>query len=672
MEIRLSDEQRRFRDEVRAYFARMMTDELRRELAVPEWQEGGGPEFRNAMRQMGRDGLLGLSWPKEYGGQERTPIEQFIFADEIQATGFPLPFLTLNTVGPVLFQHGSEQQRREICTKILAGELFISIGYSEPDAGTDLASLKTTARRDGDDWLINGQKMWTSLAQYADYVWLAARTDAAAPKHRGLSMFLVPTTVQGFARQEIRTVGGVRTNATFYDDVRVPAGNLIGKENGGWKLITGQLNHERISLRTVGRLQRLLEDVTAWARERDGAGRRVVDEAWVQHNLARARQGLGAAPDELAAGVGGDEGAAEHGRLVGDQGLRQRGEHRVQPAPHGGAGRARHLRRPRDQRAPEGARVGWSDARREALASARGREPARRRGSRAARRIRARLHRARPAAAGGRPRGGEGSRVPGARAGRVAARALRQRGAQGGAAARHRERRAHRHRGGRGVRVERPARTGDAGGARRRRPPADRRQDKCAGGDALDAQETSDGQPHAQLTLDGVHVPAASRLETGGDGTEALRWIVERALVARCMMQLGVTERALEMTAQYGRDRVQFDRPIGSFQAVHQRAADAYINVAAIRLTAWEAAWRLSRELPASAHVAVAKFWAAEGGQFASYACQHLHGGIGIDTDYPLHRYFRWAIQIEHELGSAKHHLERLGRQIAEQGLPAA
>ena len=287
MEIRLTDEQRAFRDYLRDYFAKMMTDELRRELAQPEFQEGGGPEFRKAMKQMGRDGLLGLSWPKEYGGQERTPVEQFIFADEIQATGFPLPFLTLNTVGPVLFQHGSEEQRRDICAKILAGELFISIGYSEPGAGTDLASLKTSARRDGDEWVINGQKMWTSLAQYADYIWLAARTDENVKKHKGLSMFLVPANASGFARQEIRTVGGVHTNATFYDDVRVPAANLVGAENGGWKIITGQLNHERISLLTVGRLQRLLEDVTAWARTTEISGRPVAEIAWVQQNLAR-------------------------------------------------------------------------------------------------------------------------------------------------------------------------------------------------------------------------------------------------------------------------------------------------------------------------------------------------------------------------------------------------
>jgi alkylation response protein AidB-like acyl-CoA dehydrogenase len=189
-------------------------------------------------------------------------------------------------------------------------------------------------------------------------------------------------------------------------------------------------------------------------------------------------------------------------------------------------------------------------------------------------------------------------------------------------------------------------------------------------GVALEPQETPDGLPHARLRL--AAAPAADRLGPERDAREILRWLVERATAARCMMQLGVTERALEMTAAYGRERVQFERPIGSFQAFHQRAADAYIHVEAIRLSAFEAAWRLSEELPAAEHVAVAKFWAAEGGQFASFACQHLHGGIGIDTDYPLHRYFTWAIQIEHELGSASRQLERLGGSIAAHGLPGS
>jgi alkylation response protein AidB-like acyl-CoA dehydrogenase len=285
MELEYTPAQRKFRDELRAYFAAMMSEPLVRELGAT--LEGGGPEFRKAMQRMGRDGLLGLSWPKQYGGQERSPVEQFIFADEVQAVGFPLPFLTLNTVGPMLLAYGSEEQKRHLCPKILAGELFFAIGYSEPSAGTDLASLRTRAVRDGDDWVINGQKMWTSLAQYADYVWLAARTDPAAEKHRGISIFLVPTNAKGFSRQEIRTIGGVSTNATFYDDVRIPAENLIGGENKGWRLIVGQLNYERISLMTVGRMRHTLAAVTQWAREATVDGERVIDKPWVQQNLAR-------------------------------------------------------------------------------------------------------------------------------------------------------------------------------------------------------------------------------------------------------------------------------------------------------------------------------------------------------------------------------------------------
>ena len=197
--------------------------------------------------------------------------------------------------------------------------------------------------------------------------------------------------------------------------------------------------------------------------------------------------------------------------------------------------------------------------------------------------------------------------------------------------------------------------------------------DPRAEGVRLTPQPTPDGQPHAQLELSDVKVSGDARLGGAhGDDAEALRWLVQRAIAARCMMQLGVTERALERTAEYGRTRIQFDRPLGSLQAFHQRAADAYINVEAVRLSALEAAWRLSRDLPADEHVAVAKFWAAEGGQSAAFACQHLHGGIGLDVDYPLHRHFTWAIQIEHELGSAKHHLDGLGREIAAHGLPGS
>ncbi|MGH0037307.1 MAG: acyl-CoA dehydrogenase family protein [Myxococcota bacterium] len=285
MHIDFTPEQRKFRDELRDYFGKMMTEELVREISGTE---GGGPLYRKALKQMGSDGLLGIGWPEEYGGGARSKVDQFIFSDEVQRAGYPLPFLTLNTVGPTLMRYGNDDQRAEFLPRILKGELHFCIGYSEPGAGTDLASLKTRAEKDGDEWVINGQKMWTSLADFADYVWLAARTDPDARKHAGISMFMVPTSAKGFGISPIMTVGGVRTNATFYDDVRVPDEHLIGGLNQGWSLIVGQLNHERVSLMNVGPLRRLLEETTEWARQTElRGGRRVIDEPWVQSNLAR-------------------------------------------------------------------------------------------------------------------------------------------------------------------------------------------------------------------------------------------------------------------------------------------------------------------------------------------------------------------------------------------------
>jgi hypothetical protein len=288
MYIDFTPEQKLYRDEIREYFDAMMTDELLDEIR--SGGEGGGPLYTKALRQMGRDGMLGIGWPKEFGGHGRSAIDQYIFSDEVQRAGYPLPFLTLNTVGPTIRRYGNEAQKAEFLPKVLRGEVQFAIGYSEPEAGTDLASLKTSAVRVGDEWVINGAKMWTSLADYADYIWLAARTDPNAPKHKGISMFLVPTSSPGYKCVPITTLGGVRTNATFYEDVRVPLENLIGGENKGWSLITGQLNHERVSLMNVGPLERMLDEIVEWAREtRYHDGRRVIDDGWVQSNLARVR-----------------------------------------------------------------------------------------------------------------------------------------------------------------------------------------------------------------------------------------------------------------------------------------------------------------------------------------------------------------------------------------------
>ena len=287
MFIDYTPEQRKLRDDLRAYFARIITPEV---LAENLGSEGGGPLYTKALRQMGADGWLGVGWPKEYGGLERSAIDQYIFFDEVQRTGFPIPFLTLCTVGPTLIKFGTNEQKAKMLPSILKGELHFAIGYSEPGAGTDLASLTTKAVRDGDDYVVTGQKVFTSLAEYADYIWLAVRTDPDAPKHKGISILMVDTKSPGFSLSPIHTLGGNRTNVTYYDKVRVPASLRVAGENEGWKLITTQLNHERVALLAPGPVTRFVEEVIAWAKKtRLADGRRVIDQPWVQTHLARAR-----------------------------------------------------------------------------------------------------------------------------------------------------------------------------------------------------------------------------------------------------------------------------------------------------------------------------------------------------------------------------------------------
>lgn len=286
MFIELTPEQRAFREEIRAYLKELVTPEVIAE--VRSGPGGGGPLYHKVLRQMGKDGWLGISWPKKYGGLERSAVEQYIFFDEVQRAGFALPFLTLNTVGPTIMKFGNDQQRAEFLPRILRGECHFSIGYTEPNAGTDLASLVTRAERDGDHFVINGQKVFTSLASYADYIWLAARTDPTAPKHKGISIFIVDVKTPGVQITPIQTLGGHPTYATYYENVRVHESMLVGPLHGGWKLITNQLNHERVALSSFGHTARHFEETVAWAKNtRLPDGQRVIDLPWVQQNLAK-------------------------------------------------------------------------------------------------------------------------------------------------------------------------------------------------------------------------------------------------------------------------------------------------------------------------------------------------------------------------------------------------
>jgi alkylation response protein AidB-like acyl-CoA dehydrogenase len=290
VELAYTPEQEALRQEIRAYFAALMTPEVEAEVAQGET---GGPACLEAVRKMGRDGWLALGWPTEYGGRGATDVEQFIFFNESWRVSAPIPFLTINTVGRTIMEYGSEEQKRFFLPRIAAGELHFSIGYTEPRAGTDLASLTTRADRDGDEWRINGQKIYTSLASYADYIWLAARTDQDAPKHKGISIFLVPTTDPGFSYSKISTMVNASTYNTFYDDVRVGDDAVVYGVNRGWDLIVNQLNYERVSLGPPGMVERIFEEVVAWAQETKlPDGRRVADQEWVQINLARVHAKL--------------------------------------------------------------------------------------------------------------------------------------------------------------------------------------------------------------------------------------------------------------------------------------------------------------------------------------------------------------------------------------------
>jgi hypothetical protein len=286
-----TDEELALRRELREYFSTFGSASSGEDVSAPGTDE---QSFREAIRRLGKDGWLGFGWPKEYGGQGRSAIEQYVVFDEIQRAGVPFPFVTINTVGPTIMRFGTEEQKATYLPGILAGEINVAIGYTEPSAGTDLASLRTSARLDGDEWVINGQKVFTSGANQADFVWLACRTDPDQAKHAGLSIIMVPTSSPGFRWTPIVTVGDIVTTTTYYDDVHVPAANLVGERGGGWRMITNQLNHERVGLAALGGLAwRLWGEVREWAREETAPGGgvhptsgKVIDLPWVRADLA--------------------------------------------------------------------------------------------------------------------------------------------------------------------------------------------------------------------------------------------------------------------------------------------------------------------------------------------------------------------------------------------------
>jgi 3-oxo-4-pregnene-20-carboxyl-CoA dehydrogenase beta subunit len=258
----LTSDQVALRDELRAYFATLISADEREAMLT----QRHGTVYREVVRRMGRDGWLGLGWPAEFGGRGLGQMEQQIFVDEAARADVPLPSVTLQTVGPTLQAHGTAGQKDFFLPPILAGEVHFAIGYTEPEAGTDLAALRTRAVRDGDVYIVNGQKIFTTGAHDADYIWLACRTDPDAPRHKGISILIVDTADPGFSWTPIITHDGAHhVNATYYSDVRVPVTMRVGEENAGWRLVTTQLNHERVMLGPAGRIAALHDRVRDWA-----------------------------------------------------------------------------------------------------------------------------------------------------------------------------------------------------------------------------------------------------------------------------------------------------------------------------------------------------------------------------------------------------------------------
>src|SRR6266851_1787747 len=288
MFLDLTDSQRALRDELRAYFADLLSPGERAAMLT----ERHGGVYREVVRRMGRDGWLGVGWPVEYGGRGLGQVEEQIFANEAARADVPLPAVTLQTVGPTLQAHGTQQQKDFFLPRILAGEVHFAIGYTEPEAGTDLAALRTRAVLASGEYLVNGQKIFTTGAHDADYVWLACRTDPDAPRHKGISILIVDTTDPGFSWTPIITHDGAHhVNATYYSDVRVPASMRVGAENQGWRLVTTQLNHERVMLGPAGRLGVLYDRTLGWASAARGPDRRPIAS---QPDVRRALAEIGA------------------------------------------------------------------------------------------------------------------------------------------------------------------------------------------------------------------------------------------------------------------------------------------------------------------------------------------------------------------------------------------
>src|SRR5712692_11308194 len=274
-----------FRQEVRQFIAEHVTPALRDELARGR-QEGRGPLTKELFLKLGQQGWIGMSWPKEYGGQERDPVDQYIFEEEFVRAGIPLDLNNILEQAPAIMRAGTEEQKKYFLPRLVSGEVIFALGYTEPSGGTDLASLRTRAEEDGDEYVINGQKMFTSGAHYCTHVYLMARTDPDLPKHRGISIFLLPIDTPGITVRPLWTLTGGRTNEVFLDNVRVPKTALLGEKNRGWYIASAALNLGRAGARRYYTYVSAFETIVRFIREQRIDGPSLADDPAIRDRLA--------------------------------------------------------------------------------------------------------------------------------------------------------------------------------------------------------------------------------------------------------------------------------------------------------------------------------------------------------------------------------------------------
>jgi alkylation response protein AidB-like acyl-CoA dehydrogenase len=284
MDFSWTPEQQAFRQELRVFLNAELTPEMRRLGA----EDGASQEFS---RRMGRRGLIGLPWPKEYGGRGLGHLERLIYSEEMLLSGAPIGYHhnAERQMGPSIIMVGTEEQKREFLPRIARGELSIAIGYSEPDTGSDLAGLKTRAVRDGDDYVVDGAKVWNA-AHRSDYIWLAARTDPDAPKHRGISVFMVDLKTPGTTISPIQNMAGIPGFCLVtFEGARVPKSALIGEENRGWYVVAANLDFERSGIERVAQGYSLWQDFLAFVKQASFNGHRLADDPRVRNTLAQTQ-----------------------------------------------------------------------------------------------------------------------------------------------------------------------------------------------------------------------------------------------------------------------------------------------------------------------------------------------------------------------------------------------